>query len=127
MAQAPWSDQAMLRRARECVLPSITRDEPIQAWIIDDTGFPKKGSHSVSVARQYCGLVVNDFRRDCAIRTGMRRAITDVEVTYDLDALEFNRPHGPPGHAARGQACPSLSGRRNLSGATWGNADGEGL
>ena len=55
VAQAPWSDQAMLRRVRECVLPSITRDEPIQAWIIDDTGFPKKGSHSVGVARQYCG------------------------------------------------------------------------
>ena len=43
VAQAPWSDQAMLHRVREQVLPSITRDEPIQAWIIDDTGFPKKG------------------------------------------------------------------------------------
>ena len=39
--QAPWSDQAMLRRVRDWALPSITRDEPIQAWIIDDTGFPK--------------------------------------------------------------------------------------
>ena len=37
VAQAPWSDQAVLRRVREHVLPSITRDEPIQAWIIDDT------------------------------------------------------------------------------------------
>jgi len=55
VAQAPWSDQAVLSRVRERVLPSITRDEPIQAWIIDDTGFPKKGSHSVGVARQYCG------------------------------------------------------------------------
>ena len=41
VAQAPWSDEAMLRRVRERVLPSITRDEPLQAWIIDDTGFPK--------------------------------------------------------------------------------------
>jgi len=41
VAQAPWSDAAVLRRVRERVLPSITRDEPIQAWIIDDTGFPK--------------------------------------------------------------------------------------
>jgi SRSO17 transposase len=55
VAQAPWSDQAVLSRVRERVVPSITRDEPIQAWIIDDTGFPKKGHHSVGVARQYCG------------------------------------------------------------------------
>ena len=76
VAQAPWSDQAMLRRVRERVLPSITRDEPIQAWIIDDTGFPKKGGHSVGVARQYCGLfVVYDTRRDCTIRTGVRRVV----------------------------------------------------
>ena len=51
VAQAPWSDQAVLSRVRERVVPSITRDEPIQAWIIDDTGFPKKGRHSVGVAR----------------------------------------------------------------------------
>src|SRR3974390_2482430 len=36
VARAPGPDQAMLGRARERVLPSITRDEPIQAWIIDD-------------------------------------------------------------------------------------------
>ena len=41
VAQAPWSDQAVLSRVRERVLPSITSQEPIQAWIIDDTGFPK--------------------------------------------------------------------------------------
>ncbi len=55
VAQAPWSDQVVLTRVRERVLPSITRDEPVQAWIIDDSGFPKKGHHSVGVARQYCG------------------------------------------------------------------------
>jgi SRSO17 transposase len=55
VAQAPWSDAAMLRRVAERVLPSVTRDEPVQAWIIDDTSFPKKGKHSVGVARQYCG------------------------------------------------------------------------
>jgi SRSO17 transposase len=41
VALAPWSDRAVLIRVRERVLPTIARNEPIQAWIIDDTGFPK--------------------------------------------------------------------------------------
>ena len=55
VGNAPWSDAAMLDKVRELVLPVIERSGPIEAWIIDDTGFPKKGRHSVGVTRQYCG------------------------------------------------------------------------
>src|SRR5476649_3072013 len=55
VANTAWSDEDVLAKVREMVLPAIERHGPIEAWIIDDTGFPKKGEHSVGVARQYCG------------------------------------------------------------------------
>ncbi len=50
-----WSDEKFLAKVRELVLPKLERRGPIEAWIIDDTSFPKIGQHSLGVARQYCG------------------------------------------------------------------------
>jgi SRSO17 transposase len=55
VAQASWSDQAVLTKVSQIALPGIEAHGAIEAWIFDDTGFPKKGRHSVGVARQYCG------------------------------------------------------------------------
>src|SRR6202022_1191357 len=52
---APWSDEKVLAKVREMVLPAMKQHGPIEAWIIDDTAFPKQGTHSVGVHHQYCG------------------------------------------------------------------------
>src|SRR3954447_7258640 len=57
VADAPWSDEAMLAEVRSYALTAMRQKRPVQAWIVDDTGFPKKGTHSVGVVRQYCGQV----------------------------------------------------------------------
>src|SRR5215469_13143322 len=55
IGEGRWSDEKVLAKVRELVLPELERHGRIEAWIIDDTSFPKKGQHSVGVARQYCG------------------------------------------------------------------------
>src|SRR5882757_11081678 len=46
VADAPWNDEAVLDRCLDFVLPAMLRQEPVVAWVVDDTGFPKKGQES---------------------------------------------------------------------------------
>jgi SRSO17 transposase len=57
VADAPWDDAAMLGQVRQEVLPAMQEQGPVVAWIVDDTGVPKQGKHSLGVARQYCGQI----------------------------------------------------------------------
>ena len=56
VAKAKWSDAEMLRRVCQWVVPKMEFSRG-GWWIVDDTGFPKQGRHSVGVARQYCGML----------------------------------------------------------------------
>jgi SRSO17 transposase len=73
IANAPWSDERVLGRIQELTLPIIEASGAIEAWIIDDTGFPKKGRHSVGVARQYCGQLGKRDNCQVAVSPGLRR------------------------------------------------------
>jgi SRSO17 transposase len=84
VGNAPWSDTAMLAKVGELVLPAITRSGPIEAWIIDDTGFPKKGRHSVGVARQYCGQLGKQDNCQVAVSLSLANHDASLPIAYRL-------------------------------------------
>src|SRR3954469_3089693 len=84
VGQAPWSDAAVLTKVRDLVLPGIERAGPIEAWIIDDTGFPKKGRHSVGVARQYCGQLGKQDNCQVAVTLSLANRTASLPVAYRL-------------------------------------------
>ena len=55
VSTSSWDDQAVLLRVGQLAIPVLEAREPVRSWIVDDTGIPKKGKHSVGVAHQYCG------------------------------------------------------------------------
>src|SRR3981081_2504818 len=78
------SDEKVLSKVRELVLPQIERHGPIEAWIIDDTGFPKKGKHSVGVAHQYCGQIGKQDNCQVAVSLSVATWSTSMPIAYRL-------------------------------------------
>lgn len=84
VGEGGWSDEKVLSTVQEMVLPAIERRGPIEAWIIDDTGFPKKGRHSVGVARQYCGQLGKQDNCQIAVSLSVATHEASLPVAYRL-------------------------------------------
>jgi len=84
VADSPWSDRAVLSAVAEQVLPELLGDEGPVWWIIDDTGFPKRGKHSVGVARQYCGQTGKRDNCQIAVSLSIANAYGSLPVDYQL-------------------------------------------
>jgi SRSO17 transposase len=84
VAEAPWGDKAVLDTVRDYALPIIEGHGPVLAWIIDDTGHPKKGKHSVGVARQYCGQLGKQENCQVAVSLSVANESAGLPITYDL-------------------------------------------
>ena len=83
VAKAQWSDQALLRRVAQWVVPLM--DFSAGAWwIIDDTGFPKKGKHSVGVTRQYCGVLGKQDNCQVAVSVSLACSEASLPVAWQL-------------------------------------------
>ncbi|MEM5317011.1 IS701 family transposase [Paraburkholderia sp. JHI869] len=85
VADAPWSDRAVLDTVCRYVLERVRRraGSP-EALIIDDTGFPKKGTHSVGVARQYCGQLGKQDNCQVAVSVSLANDHFSLPVCYQL-------------------------------------------
>jgi SRSO17 transposase len=116
VGNAPWSDAAMLAQVGELVLPAIERSGPVEAWIIDDTGFPKKGRHSVGVTRQYCGQLGK--QDNCQVAVTLSLANHDASLPSLIGSislrigLRIRRVGTRPRYRRRSFSKPSL---RSLS------------
>jgi SRSO17 transposase len=84
VADAPWSDEVLLDRALDFVLPAMLGRGPVVAWIVDDTGFPKKGQHSVGVTRQYCGQVGKQENCRVAVSVSVATESSSMPVAFRL-------------------------------------------
>jgi SRSO17 transposase len=79
-----WSDEKVLAKVRELVVPAIEQHGPIEAWIIDDTAFPKKGRHSVGVQPQYCGQLGKQTNCQVVVSLSIASHFASLPVAYRL-------------------------------------------
>jgi SRSO17 transposase len=84
VSTSAWDDQAVLTRVGELTIPVLQKREPIRAWIVDDTGVPKKGKHSVGVSHQYCGQLGKQANCQVAVSLSIANTFASVPIAYRL-------------------------------------------
>lgn len=84
VAKAAWADRAVLDVVRDLVLPALLEGGPLRFWIIDDTGMPKKGRHSVGVARQYCGQIGKQDNCQVAVSLSLATDHASLPIAFQL-------------------------------------------
>jgi SRSO17 transposase len=84
VAKAAWDDGALLAAVRAYALPALLERGPIRAWIVDDTGLPKKGRLSVGVARQYCGQLGKRDNCQVAVTLSVANEAASLPIAYRL-------------------------------------------
>src|ERR1700722_13288830 len=82
VAESEWSDEEVLAKVRQLVLPTFEAHGSVEAWIIDDTGFPKQGKHSVGVAPQYCGQLGREANCQVAVSLSIANHHASLPLAY---------------------------------------------
>lgn len=81
---AAWDDRAVRLCAARYAVRALTEHEGVRAWIIDDTGFLKQGTHSVGVQRQYTGSAGKITNCQVGVSLTLASASAHVPVDFEL-------------------------------------------
>jgi SRSO17 transposase len=84
VADAAWSDEDLLEAVRAYAVPHMEQKAPVVAWVVDDTGFVKKGTHSVGVTRQYCGQVGKQENCRVAVSLSLSTEHASLPIAWRL-------------------------------------------
>jgi SRSO17 transposase len=84
ISDAPWNERPLLDAARDYALPFMEQCGGVSAWVIDDTGIPKKGTCSVGVARQYCGVLGKQDNCQVAVSVSLANERMGLPVAWRL-------------------------------------------
>jgi SRSO17 transposase len=79
IGQSPWPWEPLRKSLARRLAMALN---PVAAWVVDDTGFPKKGTHSVGVARQYSGTLGKIG--NCQVAVSLHYATDDAAVPLDF-------------------------------------------
>lgn len=81
---SPWSDVGVRLAAARYAVTAMSTSEPVDAWLVDDTGFLKQGKHSVGVQRQYTGSAGKITNCQIGVSLGLATASDHVPVDFEL-------------------------------------------
>ena len=84
ITDAPWRDSAVLTAVRNYALPALLAHGQVEATILDDTGLPKQGKHSVGVARQYCGELGKVANCQVGVSLSLVNRWSSLPIAFDL-------------------------------------------
>jgi SRSO17 transposase len=79
-----WSDAAVRLEAARYVCQALTEKEPVTAWVVDDTGFLKQGTHSVGVQRQYTGTAGKITNCQIGVSLEIATATQHAPIDFEL-------------------------------------------
>lgn len=82
--ESRWDDREVRREAARYAVDAMTAREPIDAWILDDTGMLKQGKHSVGVQRQYTGSAGKITNCQVTVSLSLATATEHVPIDFEL-------------------------------------------